>query len=169
VTRFPLDAERCELTATARSTLHPVQAVAQQLNGWVEATLVDGRLDLDSPVTARFELPLSALRVDNPLLGRELDRRLEIRRYPVAIAEVEKVSDAGGGRYEAAGQLTLHGERQPVRGTAELRVGEDGELLVDGEVQLDIRDFGLRPPSMFGLKVRPEVEVTLRIVALPSG
>jgi polyisoprenoid-binding protein YceI len=79
------------------------------------------------------------------------------------------VSDAGGGRYEAAGQLTLHGERQPVRGTAELRVGEDGELLVDGEVQLDIRDFGLRPPSMFGLKVRPEVEVTLRIVALPSG
>jgi hypothetical protein len=88
VTRFPLDAERCELTATARSTLHPVQAVAQQLNGWVEATLVDGRLDLDSPVTARFELPLSALRVDNPLLGRELDRRLEIRRYPVAIAEV---------------------------------------------------------------------------------
>src|ERR1700704_1677787 len=42
VTRFLLDADRCELTATAHSTLHPVRAVAQQLNGWVEATLVDG-------------------------------------------------------------------------------------------------------------------------------
>jgi hypothetical protein len=36
-------------------------------------------------------------------------------------------------------------------------------------VRLDIRDFGLRPPSMLGLRVRPEVDVELRIVAVPVG
>jgi polyisoprenoid-binding protein YceI len=170
VTKFLLLGERCGLTATARSTLHPVRAEATELTGWIEATLVDGALHPDAPVTARFELPLSALRVDNPLFGREVERRLEVKLHPLVVAEVDRVS--GGtdpGRYRANGQLTLHGVRHPVGGSATLRVGDAGELHVTGQVRLDIRDFGLRPPSMLGLRVRPEVDVELRIVAVPVG
>jgi hypothetical protein len=174
MTKFLLVGERCELTATARSTLHPIRAEARELSGWVEATLLDGALHPDAPVTARFELPLSALRVDNPLLGREMERRLEVKRHPLVVAEVDRVSGGGDragdtGSYRAAGQLTLHGVRHPVGGTATLRVGDTGELHVTGQVRLDIRDFGLRPPSMLGLRVRPEVDVELRIVAAPVG
>ena len=173
MTRFLLVGELCELTATARSTLHPVRAVAP-LSGWVEATVTDGEPRPGAPVTARLELPLSTLRVDNALLGREVDRRLEAKRHPLVIAEVERVTaeldDATGaatGRYRVAGQLTLHGVRQPLTGTARLRVGPGGELAVSGRTRLDIRDFGLRPPSMLGLRVQPEVDVVLRIVAEP--
>jgi polyisoprenoid-binding protein YceI len=172
VTKFLLLGERCGLTATARSTLHPIRAEAAELTGWVEATLVDGALHPDAPVTARFELPLSALRVDNPLFGREVERRLEVKRHPLVVAEVDRVSGGGEAdtrRYRANGQLTLHGARHPVGGTATLRVGDAGELHVTGQVRLDIRDFGLRPPSMLGLRVRPEVDVELRIVAVPVG
>jgi YceI-like protein len=173
MTRFLLVGELCELTATARSTLHPVRAVSP-LSGWVEATLTDGELRPGTPVTARLELPLSTLRVDNALLGREVDRRLEAKRHPLVIAEVDRVTaefddttGAGTGHYQVDGQLTLHGVRQPLRGTARLRVGPGGELAVAGRTRLDIRDFGLRPPSMFGLRVQPEVDVELRIVAEP--
>ncbi|HEX4360286.1 MAG TPA: YceI family protein [Pseudonocardia sp.] len=177
MTRFLLVGELCELTATARSTLHPVRAVSP-LSGWVEATVTDGELRPGAPVTARLELPLSTLRVDNALLGREVDRRLEAKRHPLVIAEVDRVTaeldDATGtgtgtgtGHYRVDGQLTLHGVRQPLTGTARLRVGPGGELAVAGRARLDIRDFGLRPPSMLGLRVQPEVDVELRIVAEP--
>ncbi|MDT7568798.1 MAG: YceI-like domain [Pseudonocardiales bacterium] len=173
MTKFLLVGERCELTATAKSTLHPIRAEATELTGWIEATPLDGALHPDAPVTARFELPLSALRVDNPLFGREVERRLEVKRHPLVVAEVDRVSggaaDTDPGRYRANGQLTLHGVRHPVGGTATLRVGDAGELHVTGQVRLDIRDFGLRPPSMLGLRVRPEVDVELRIVAVPVG
>src|SRR5882724_7709455 len=174
MTRYLLVGELCELTATARSTLHPVRAVSP-LSGWVEATVTDGELRADAPVTARLELPLAALRVDNALLGREVDRRLEAKRHPLVIAEIDLVTaevDAatgtGTGRYRVDGQLTLHGVRQPLSGTARLRVGPDGELAVAGRTRLDIREFGLRPPSMLGLRVQPEVEVELRIIATPA-
>src|SRR5882757_2461204 len=173
MTRFLLVGESCELTATARSTLHPVRAVSP-LSGWVEATVTGGELLRDAPVTARLELPLSALRVDNPLLGREVDRRLEAKRHPLVVAEVERVTaevdeatGTGSGRYRVEGQLTLHSVRRPLSGTARLRVGPGGELAVAGRTRLDIRDFGLRPPSMLGLRVQPEVDVELRILATP--
>jgi YceI-like domain len=175
MTKFLLVGEDCGLTATAKSTLHPIRAQAQELTGWIEATLFDGALHPDAPVTARFELPLSALRVDNPLLGREVDRRLEAKRHPLVVAEVDRVSGGGTAesdgtdRYRATGQLTLRGVRHPVGGAATLRIGDAGELHVTGQVRLDIRDFGLRPPSMLGLRVRPEVDVELRIVAAPVG
>ncbi|HEX4247099.1 MAG TPA: YceI family protein, partial [Pseudonocardia sp.] len=130
-----------------------------------------GGLHPGAPVTARLELPLSALRVDNPLMGREVERRLEAKRHPLVVAEVEGVTEAedevGAGHYRVDGQLTLHGVRRPLSGTARLRVGPDGELAVAGRTRLDIRDFGLRPPSMLGLRVQPEVEVELRILAAP--
>jgi polyisoprenoid-binding protein YceI len=173
MTRFLLVGELCELTATARSTLHQVRAVSP-LSGWVEATVTDGELRPGAPVTARLELRLSTLRVDNALLGREVDRRLEAKRHPLVIAEVDRVTaeleDATGtgtGHYRVDGQLTLHGVRQPLTGTARLRVGPGGELAIAGRARLDIRDFGLRPPSMLGLRVQPEVDVELRIVAEP--
>jgi hypothetical protein len=175
MTRFLLVDESCELTATARSTLHPVRAVSP-LSGWVEATVIDGKLLPGAPVTARLELPLATLRVDNPLLGREVDRRLEAKRHPLVIAEVDGVTaevdaatGAGTGHYRVEGQLTLHGARRPLGGTARLRVGPGGELAVAGRTHLDIREFGLRPPSMLGLSVQPEVDVELRILATPVG
>lgn len=173
MSRYLLVGEHCELTATARSTLHPVRAVSP-LSGWVEACVTDGELRADAPVTARLELPLVTLRVDNALLGREVDRRLEAKRHPLVIAEIDgvtaEVDTATGsatGHYRVEGQLTLHGVCQPLSGTARLRVGPDGELAVSGRTRLDIREFGLRPPSMLGLRVRPEVEVELRIIAAP--
>ncbi|MDT7599433.1 MAG: YceI-like domain, partial [Pseudonocardiales bacterium] len=101
---------------------------------------------------------------------REVERRLEVKLHPLVVAELDRVSGVTyPGRYRANWQLTLHGVRHPVGGSATLRVGDAGELHVTGQVRLDIRDFGLRPPSMLGLRVRPEVDVELRIVAVPVG
>jgi polyisoprenoid-binding protein YceI len=58
----------------------------------------------------------------------------------------------------ATGSLTLHGTTKPVRisYTAERK----GSLyVITGQFQIDMRDFGIEPPSYMGLKVKPNVSV----------
>lgn len=41
-----------------------------------------------------------------------------------------------------------------------------GDLVtIDGQLTLDIRDFGVKPPQMFMMKADPVVQVTLHLVA----
>jgi hypothetical protein len=38
-------------------------------------------------------------------------------------------------------------------------------LTIDGELSVDIRDFGLKPPNLLIVKVEPVVRVRLHLVA----
>lgn len=151
---------------TARSTLHDIDAHAPGLTGWLDASLADGA---GPEVTgARLELPAGEITGENALLTREIVKRLEPDRYPVISAEITAVEPAEDGRHPVRGELDLHGVCRPVVGSAIMRVKPDGTLRVEGRVLLDIRGFGLRTPGMFGVRVRSQVDVRLRIVATPE-
>jgi polyisoprenoid-binding protein YceI len=149
---------------TARSALHDVQARSSGMAGWLDAVLSDGSLKVAS---AYLELPASSLTSDNPLLTREISRRMDPRRHPLVQADIAPVTGLVDAVAEVDGKLMLHGVRRPVHGSAWLRVGPDDDLSVEGAVTLDVRRFDIRPPSMLGMRVRPEVEVRLRLRALP--
>ena len=60
--------------------------------------------------------------------------------------------------------MTLAGRVRSYDG--ELVFGLDpGGLVVDGDLVVDIRDFGLTPPSLLILRVDPVVKVHLHLVA----
>jgi len=106
-----------------------------------------------------------SLSADNALVGREIKKRLDARRYPTVVAEISKVAGPTGGKYEVNGELSLRQATQPITGRAELVAGTDSTLEITGELTIDVRDFQLDPPKMLGLKVYPEVAVTVRLVA----
>jgi polyisoprenoid-binding protein YceI len=162
VTRYRLDGT---VLITARSTLHNVRVRSDELTGWLDATVDDEALDLE---TAYLELPVDALTGDSPLTTREVARRLEIRRHPLVHATVEPVTGPLGRRRPVRGELTLHGASRSLDGAATVEQRRGGALRVEGTVRLDMRDFGLRPPSLLALRVRPEVEVRLRLRAVPE-
>jgi polyisoprenoid-binding protein YceI len=170
VTRYRLAGT---VTITARSTLHDVHARTSDLAGWLDAVLSAGALDVVLDVSAAYlELPTKSVTGENPLLTREIAKRLEPGRHPLVHAEVTEVAAPAGGRYPVRGELVLHGERQAVSGSATMQpvgTGRPGTLRVDGQVTLDIRRFGLRPPRLLGMRVRPEVEVRLGILATPES
>ncbi len=156
---------------TARSRLHDVQARSARLAGWLDAVLEDGTLQVAS---AYLELPTISITSDNPLLTREITRRMDPQRHPLVQADIAPVTGPVDAVAEVDGKLTLHGVRRPVHGSAWVRVepgGADGAgdtLAVEGAVTLDVRRFEIRPPSMLGLRVRPEVDVRLRLRAVPA-
>ena len=110
---------------------------------------------------------MDELRADNQLYNTELKRRIDAKRFPTITGTVTDVRAGSGGSYIVSGDLTLHGVTAHVSGSADLRM-EGRELRVQGQLDLDIRNFGLNPPRILMLKVQPEVQVNLDIVAQPG-
>ncbi|MCW2633522.1 MAG: YceI-like domain, partial [Pseudonocardia sp.] len=93
---------------------------------------------------------------------------LDARRYPSVRADIDELAKLDSGRYSVRGKLSLHGITQEVSGEAAIAVGPDGVMKVDGELTLDIREYGLEPPKVLGLRVYPEVDVRLTVIATPD-
>jgi YceI-like domain len=106
------------------------------------------------------------------LRDRHLYNAIESGSFPDASLSVARGelsvpaagAEAGG---EAKGQLTFHGHTAPVtfRYSAKRGAGFD----VQASFTLDLRDFGVTPPSYMGLTVKPDVEVnaTFHLADLP--
>jgi polyisoprenoid-binding protein YceI len=149
----------------AQSSVHPIHGEAKGLEGEIVAEVADGRLDLSSQPTMRIELPIDALKSGNALQDKEMQRRVEARRYPKIIGESKDISQQGNGsRYRVRGDLTFHGVTRPVDGEVDLSIPDERTLVLEGTQTFDIRDYGVTPPKILMLKVHPHVKVRVRVV-----
>jgi polyisoprenoid-binding protein YceI len=156
-----------QLTAEAHSSLHGFTYRAP-LSGEILATVADGRFDLSEGVTARLEIDLELLKGDGPGLDGEMARRLDIRRYPVATAVIDSVVAVAGDVFSLAGTLTLHGRTRPLAGEATVTF-DGGRMHATGSVVIDVRDFGIKPPSLLVVRVDPHATIRIDLVAATAG
>lgn len=154
----------------ATSSLHPIRAETTGLKGYLDAEIVDGRIADGAPVTGRVEIDADRLKTGNGLYDHELERRLEVRKYPVIRGTVRAVQPLGDGtRYRVSGELEFHGVTRPVEGEITLRPVDDHTLEIEGERSFDLREHGLEPPRLFMLKVHPDVRVRGFVVGEREG
>ena len=92
-------------------------------------------------------------------------RRFDTGRYPAITARVTHGEAlAGAGKYRADAQLTMHGQTRQISGDISLSV--DGTTMtIDGQQVINVKDFGIDPPRLIILKVEPEVDLQVHIVA----
>ena len=164
--KFRVVPNRSRLLIEATSSLHPIRVDTTGLEGAFETALIDDRPDLTVPPTGRIEIDAERLMTGNILYDRELERRLEMRKYPRIRGEIVAVRADGDDRYLVRGNLSLHGVTRPVEGRVRMRVLEDGTIEAEGEHVFDMRDFQLDPPRLLMLKVHPQVRVRGRLVAV---
>jgi polyisoprenoid-binding protein YceI len=166
MSRYRIVPERSRIWAEARSSLHPIRVESTGLRGHLDAEVVDGRLADGAPVTGRVEIEADRLKTGNGLYDHELERRLEVRKYPTIQGQVREVRAVGDGqRYHVAGELLFHGIPRPVEGEVSLRILDDKTLEIEGERVFDVRQHGLEPPKILMLKVHPEVQVRAHVIA----
>ena len=132
--------------------------------GYIDAEVRDGRLDVAAPVAAHIELEVERLKTGNSLYDYELERRLEVRRYPLIRGDVREVR-LDGNTFHVRGDLSFHGKTCAVEGDVTVKVVDETTIVVEGEKVFDIRDFGLEPPKILMLRVYPDVRVRARVVA----
>jgi hypothetical protein len=164
--RFEVASADSSLTFFATSSLFPVYGKATEMSGYVEgAWNGDGTLAVGPAPRMYLEFKVESLRTGNELQDREMWKLIDSKRFPKIVAELRQLS--GGalpGRYTAAGQITLAGLARRYEG--ELTASRGGEdVRVGGDMNVDVRDFGLKSMNLLVLSVEPLVRVRLRLVA----
>jgi polyisoprenoid-binding protein YceI len=166
VPRFVVDTAQSTVQVGLRVNLHPSHINANALAGFIECEIDDqGKPRLDQPYRAELTLPVDAIKSGNGIQDREMRRRFDISRYPEITAVVTHGEALDGeGRYRATAQLTMHGVTKDI--TGDLTLGVSGTTMtVDGQQVINVKDFGIDPPRLIILKVEPDVDLQVHIVA----
>jgi polyisoprenoid-binding protein YceI len=151
----------------ARSNVGPITFVTGSINGEIGIEVSDeGDIVLDDDISARLEIPLGTLTSGNVLYDAEILRRVDARRFPLAIVELISLSRIGSTNgYELSGTVTMHGVTRPIEGTVSAEFSTPSTVVVTGEQVVDIREFELGVPSTFMLKIYPDVWIEMHLEA----
>jgi len=170
VPTYRVNPSRSQIWMEADSNVHPIHGEANGLQGEIVAEVADGRFDLSSTPKMRLELPVDKLQSGNSLQDKELQRRIDARRYPTIVGEAREVSQLGNGsRYRVRGDLTFHGVTRAVEGEVDLSTPDERTLVLEGTQTFDIRDYGVDPPKILMFKVHPIVKVRVKVVSELQG
>lgn len=166
MTRYEISPQRSKVEINARSSVHPIHSRTDGLEGWIELEVAGDGIDLSVPPRAQLVLPVARLKSGNALEERELKLRIEARRFPTIDAElIEMTATAVAGTYLVRGAVTFRGERRRHEDEMTFERVDDHTVRLAGSSTFDVREFGMQPPRILLLRVEPQVEVRVEIVA----
>ena len=168
--RFDVVSADSSLTFFAMSSLQSAYGKTTELSGSIDAAWhADGTVAAEPAPRMHVEFKVESLRTGNDLQDREMWKLIDSKRFPKILGDLSEFSaGARRGRYAAAGQITLAGLARRYEG--EFALERDGKrVALDGELKIDVRDFGLKPMNLLVLSVAPLVRVRLHLVTVRSA
>jgi polyisoprenoid-binding protein YceI len=138
----------------------------------VRAPIQNGRVDTGSHPAVEMHVDARALRVidkdesekdraevQEAMLGPEV---LDSERYQEIVFKSTVAEPAGDEQWTVRGNLTLHGQTQPVMVQVTLKDGR-----YTGETTVKQTDFGIKPPGKAGIRAKDEVRVQFDVRLAP--
>lgn len=138
----------------------------------VDATVVTAAADAAASIVAGeksvtsvdLSVPVISLDCNNGTMNGHMRNALDVKTYPTiafALRSYDLVMSAESVAVTLTGTLTIHGTPQPVTLQAQATGSADGMLHLTGLYELNMKDYGVKPPSlMLGtMNVREKVKV----------
>jgi polyisoprenoid-binding protein YceI len=169
--RYEIVPERSQVWIEASSNVHPIHTRTDGLEGFVDLDVEDGgRVNLAVAPKGRLSLPVTRLSSGNAWEDREMQRRIDGRRFRTIDGQLTAMRATGSvGRYLVRGEVTFRGVTNAYEDEMTVAQLDERTLQMDGRTTFDIRDFGMEPPRLLMLMVHPQVEVRVAIVARKEG
>ncbi len=165
--RFRFVPARSTVRIAGSSSLHPIETTADGVEGYVDLEFGPGG-EVTSPATpvGTLTFPINKLSSGNAMEDRELYRRADIRKFPTIQGVLDKIGPpADDGTFRVGGDVTFKGVTRHYEHLLGITPVDDRTVELTGGSRFDIRDFGMEPPKVMMLKVHPEVDVSIAIVA----
>lgn len=163
--RYEVVTEDSSLLFFALSSVQTAYGKTTDLSGFVDAAWNgDGTIATEPEPHMHVEFKVESLRTGNDLQDREMWKLIDSKRFPKIAGDLRSFAPSTvRGRYAAAGQITFAGLARAYDG--EFRIERDAKrVTLDGELMIDVRDFGLKPINLLVLSVAPLVRVRLHLV-----
>lgn len=156
VKHFEIDASAASITFSASSSVHAIRSVGT-VSGWIEASVVDHGFGEGQELRGGLEVPVDGLSSGNPLIDREMKRRIDSGVHPVISATIDETLGVTGSRATITGTIDFLGASTLVEGEIVLRPGP----VLAGAGEFDVRWWGLEPPRLLMVRVEPIVTVEI--------
>lgn len=146
----------------------PSSAVTASIHGpsGLNITAKNNNLQIDdSGDTVKINVMADKFVTGIDLRDKHLNEAIEVNKYPnitlsIPDSLIHIPSDSNITVIDTAkGNLTFHGVIKEVSVSYKLKNDCQGHLQLDANFSFDMRDFGIKPPSYFGIGVKPEVEI----------
>jgi polyisoprenoid-binding protein YceI len=111
-----------------------------------------------------FQVPLAGIDTGIGLRNRHMLHALDVAHFPLAELLLESKGvlfpvPGKAAESDAQGMLSLHGISRPCSVHYRAEQAGSSEIRVRATTRLDMRDFGIDPPSYLGVHVEPTVAV----------
>jgi polyisoprenoid-binding protein YceI len=168
VAHYSIVPDRSQVWIEARSNVHPIHSSTSGLEGYVELDL--GPSGTINPATApagRLSLSVDRLKSGNRMEDRELQKRIDARKFPRIEGQLEQIAPNGSDTtFRVSGEVTFRGVSRQHQDRMDITAVDDKTIRLAGESSFDIRDFGMQAPKVLLLKVEPQVQVRVEIYAV---
>lgn len=152
---------------SADSSVHPISAEIRGLRGEATCEVADGAPVPGPGTTAWIEGDVAQLETGKKLEDMALRKQIDAKKFSTVRYEVRSV-EGSAGSFKVTGSFTFHGQTKEFTDACTARV-DGGQLVVDAEHVVDIRDFGVKPFKVLTLSIQPEVTLKLRLVGAEGG
>jgi polyisoprenoid-binding protein YceI len=168
VPRYRIVPERSRVWIDARSNVHPIHSSTDGLEGFVELELAaEGGVDLAMKPEAQLSVRVSRLSSGNRMEDREMQKRIDAQRYPTIEGVMDQMEPSGDDRsYRVSGDITFRGVARHFQDDMTVDSIDGQTIQLAGKSRFDIRDFGMAPPRVLMLRMEPEVDVRVEILAV---
>jgi len=139
-----------------------------------EGSKMQGQLTVaDHAVSGKLTFDLDSLDTNIDLRNKHMkEKYLETSKFKNAELEIEKLNipdkilnaDASDVQVPFTGVLTLHGVKQAVQGTSEIRLDKT-KLSGKAEFEIKLSDFKIEIPTYLGVTVADVVKVSVALAA----
>lgn len=169
--RFEVVPTESRLWVRAHSSIHTIECSSMGIEGFIEAEMKeDGRFDTAGETAARIEVPIQSLSTGNLIYDREIHRSVGARLHPLVVGELVFLKETDEpGRYEITGSLTFRDLTCTYTDHMMLEPGAAGRIRLEGACRIDLTDFSFEPPRFMMLRVHPEIDVRMVLVADAAG
>lgn len=169
--RFEVVPGESGLWVRAHSSIHTIECSSKGIEGFIEADMnEDGRFDTSNDPAARIEVPIQSLTTGNTIYDREIYRSVGARLHPLVVGELALLKETDEpSRYEITGSLTFRDLTCTYTDYMTLEPDPSGRIRLEGECRIDLTDFSFEPPRFMMLRVHPEIDVRMVLVADAAG
>jgi polyisoprenoid-binding protein YceI len=158
-TPLVIDPAQSHIEAHVKSTLENFVAKLTAYEATVAVDPAEKRVG-----HAQLKFHFSDIKTGNEKRDTEMRLWQQTDLFPDSVCVVDTLVPAGTSNYTAQGKLTFHGVTKAVAFPVTIISKEPGTYIIEGELSLDTRDYGLPVIRKFGmLKVNPVLEVNFHL------